>query len=75
MPTARIGRKVGSMEETTVDLRLQLHVQGERLHGQLVGDEDDPREFSGWLGFVSALDALIAEATAPVNGSQPERIT
>ena len=62
------------MEETTVDLRLQLHVEGERLHGQLVGDEDDPREFSGWLGFVSALDALIAEATAPANGPQPERI-
>jgi len=63
------------MEETRVDLRLQLHVEGERLHGLLVGDEADPREFSGWLGFVSALDALIAEAIATANGSQPERIS
>ena len=63
------------MEQTTVDLRLVLHVEGERLHGQLVGDDDELREFSGWLGFVSALDALIAEAIAPANGSLPERTT
>jgi len=63
------------MEQTTVDLHLLLHVEGERLHGQLGREEDEPREFSGWLGFVSALDALIAEATAPTNGSLPERTT
>ena len=59
------------MEETRVDLRLQLHVEGERLHGSLLHDDDAPRTFSGWLGFVSTLDALIAEATTPANGSQP----
>ena len=59
------------MEETRVDLRLLLHVVGERMTGHVEAVGDDPRTFSGWLGFVSALDALIAEATAPANGSQP----
>lgn len=63
------------MEPTTVDLRLLLHVEGERLTGQVEGGGDEPRTFSGWLGFVSVLDALIAEATATpavsTNGSRP----
>jgi hypothetical protein len=61
------------MEETTVDLRLLLYVEGECLRGQLQDGDHDPRTFSGWLGFVSALDALIAEATEHTNGSQPRR--
>jgi len=73
MPGVRIGRRVGSMEETTVDLRLLLHVEGERLSGQVEGGGIDPRPFSGWLGFVSVLDALIEEATTQTNGSQPRR--
>ena len=65
------------MEQTTVDLRLLLHVEGERMTGQVEAGGDDPRTFSGWLGFVSVLDALIAEATATTaastNGSQHRR--
>ena len=61
------------MTQTTVDLRLELHVDGERLSGLVQGGADAPRTFSGWLGFVSVLDALIAEATASTDDSQPRR--
>jgi len=61
------------MTQTTFDLRLQLHVDGERMSGLVQGGDDAPRTFSGWLGFVSVLDALIAEAGSPTDDSQPRR--
>jgi hypothetical protein len=52
------------MDHVTVDVQLQLSVEDEEFSGRLSADGRQPRPFSGWIGLVSALDGLIAEAAA-----------
>jgi hypothetical protein len=47
-----------------IDLTLQLRLADDTLTGR-VGTPGGPQsEFSGWLGLVATIEALIAEATA-----------
>jgi hypothetical protein len=52
------------MDHVTVDLQLKLSVEDDEFSGRATADGGQPRPFSGWIGLVSALDGLIAEATA-----------
>jgi hypothetical protein len=46
----------------TVTIRLELRVAGESLAGRAVDGAGHARDFSGWLGLVAAIDALVPAA-------------
>ena len=47
------------MDRTTRRVSLELRTEGGTPAGVAYGEEGDRREFSGWLGLISALDALL----------------
>ncbi len=47
------------MDRTTRRVSLELRTDGGTPAGVAYGEEGDRREFSGWLGLISALDALL----------------
>jgi hypothetical protein len=48
------------MQSTTAAISLELSVDGDSLSGSASDGNGSHREFSGWLGLVSAIEALIA---------------
>jgi hypothetical protein len=45
-------------------LALEVVVTDEQPSGQICDGVGQPKPFSGWLGLIAALDALLATATA-----------
>jgi FAD/FMN-containing dehydrogenase len=54
----RVGSMLESMNATTIHLALELRQRDDCLSGQIVG-EHGKATFSGWLGLISTLDALV----------------
>jgi hypothetical protein len=48
----------------TVTIRLELEVEGESVKGRAIDGPGGFHDFSGWLGLIAALDALIGAAPA-----------
>jgi hypothetical protein len=48
------------MQATTTTISLELSLDGDSLSGLAKDDTGEQRRFSGWLGLVSAVEALIA---------------
>ena len=61
-------RKLGAMNERTVSVGLELRVVGDSLIGRAWSGMGVQRDFSGWLGLVAAIDALLADS----NGASQE---
>ena len=59
MPPLARADAVG-MQSTTAAISLELSLDGESLTGRAVASDGAVRDFSGWLGLVSAIEALIA---------------
>ena len=53
---------LAAVEDRTITITLELRVAGESLTGSATEAGGAAREFSGWLGLVSALDALVPSA-------------
>jgi hypothetical protein len=53
------------MESTRVTINLDLDVTGEAISGHATDGEGRHRDFSGWLGLVGTLDALLTDAADP----------
>jgi hypothetical protein len=48
------------MQSTTAAISLELSLDGDSLSGSASDGNGGRRDFSGWLGLVSAIEALIA---------------
>ena len=50
------------MTSRAVTITLELRQAGEELDGRATDDSGDGRAFSGWLGLLVAIDALLSAA-------------
>ena len=50
------------MTSRAVTITLDLRLAGEELDGRASGGTGDDRTFSGWLGLLVTIDALLNEA-------------
>ena len=50
------------MNETTTQITLELELDGETVSGHTVDAEGRRRPFSGWIGLMGVLDALLDRA-------------
>ena len=50
------------MTSRAVTITLELRQAGEELDGHATGDSGDGRAFSGWLGMLVSIDALLNAA-------------
>lgn len=50
------------MTSRAVTITLELRQAGEELDGRASNDSGDGRTFSGWLGLLVAIDALLGAA-------------
>jgi hypothetical protein len=49
----------------SIHLALDVVVTDDQPSGQICDGVGQPKPFSGWLGLIAALDALLGTATAP----------
>ena len=49
-----------AMETKTAAISLELNLAGDSLTGSASDPDGHRREFSGWLGLMSAIEALLA---------------
>jgi hypothetical protein len=57
------------MEPPIHVVRLELWLDSDAPTGRAIAAGAKPRQFTGWLGLVTAVDTLIAGATAPLPDS------
>ena len=58
-------------ESTSIHIDLDLELDGGCLSGRARNDSGPVREFSGWLGMVGAIDALLPPTSAPADTAFP----
>jgi hypothetical protein len=51
-------------------IHIELRVDGTAPTGHVRRGDDDPRAFSGWVGLVNAVEALITETPEPARSAQ-----
>jgi hypothetical protein len=63
-----------SMAHTKINLDLELDERG-RLTGRVADQGGDARTFSGWLGLIGAIDALVEDDAGVVyaDALQPQK--
>jgi len=49
-----------SVEHRKLNLALELHVADDALTGRVTTDDGSDTDFSGWLGLVATIEALLA---------------
>lgn len=47
---------------------IKLRLEGELPAGRAIGDDEVERPFTGWLGLMAVVQALIADEQAPPSG-------
>lgn len=57
------------MESTKVNLNLELELADGRLSGLATESGGDRRSFTGWLGMIGAIDAILGEDAAAPTGN------
>jgi len=50
------------VNETTTQIKLELELDGETVSGHTIDAEGRRRPFSGWIGLMGVLDALLDRA-------------
>ena len=48
------------MNPSPITIRLELRVQDDSFAGRATTDSGQEREFTGWLGLMGAIDALLS---------------
>lgn len=62
------GTKLPAMENRQINLNLELVLNSGQLSGRVHEDDGAERAFSGWLGLIGAIDALVGDDVAgPLN--------
>jgi hypothetical protein len=54
-----------SVESRQINLRLELQVADDALTGRVRAPDGTDTDFSGWLGLVATIEALLAEPGPP----------
>jgi hypothetical protein len=65
MCATRDPRIVFYVAAQSLHLALDVEITDDQLCGQVCDGVGQPRPFSGWLGLIAALDALLGTANAP----------
>ncbi|MQA75073.1 MAG: hypothetical protein GEU88_12140 [Solirubrobacterales bacterium] len=63
------------MKSPTIEITLELDLDGETVSGRATNRSGPTREFSGWIGLMGVVDALLDEGrgiAAPTNRSEKE---
>ena len=55
------------MTSRAVTITLELRLAGDELDGRATDGDGDDRPFSGWLGMLVAIDAMLTAAPERVN--------
>jgi FAD/FMN-containing dehydrogenase len=63
------------MESRAMTIRLELELAPDSLTGRALPDRGSERKFSGWLGLVAAIDALLAHPDMDLGASMTETLT
>jgi hypothetical protein len=61
------------MAQTKIDLDLELELDRGRLSGRVGEQGGDPRAFTGWLGLIGAIDALVEGNAGVVYADEVQR--
>jgi hypothetical protein len=61
MAAAGAGRMLRSVESRNITLALELQVADDALTGRVTTPDGTDTDFSGWLGLVATIEALLAE--------------
>jgi hypothetical protein len=64
MCAGRDTRILFSVTAQSFHLGLDVVITGDQLRGEVCDGVGQPKPFSGWLGLIAALDALLDTATA-----------
>jgi hypothetical protein len=59
------------MNGMSIAIALELQVNGDSLSGRLTGEGGITREFTGWLGLIAAIDALVFNPSGEPTASRP----
>jgi hypothetical protein len=51
------------MDAKSLCIEVELRVDGDEIDGRARNGHDEPRNFTGWLGLIGALDVLITDGT------------
>ena len=65
MAGARGSPMLRFVEHRNITLALELRLADDALTGRVKAADGNETEFSGWLGLVAAIEALLAEPSAP----------
>ncbi|HMS62290.1 MAG TPA: hypothetical protein PKD63_08415 [Solirubrobacteraceae bacterium] len=52
-------------DERTIQIALHLEIRGDEVCGTARSDGSSAREFTGWLGLIATLDAIVAAPQPP----------
>ncbi len=55
-------------DDRTIRIALELELHGEEVRGRALSGDLPPREFTGWLGLIAALDTLVAPPPPRIAG-------
>jgi hypothetical protein len=70
-------QKLRPVNATTTQITLELELDGDTISGHAIDADGVRHEFSGWIGLMGVLDALLEQAGAATtsqhsrNGDQP----
>ena len=64
------GMTMPPMAQTKIDLNLELELDRGRLSGRVAERGGDARAFTGWLGLIGAIDALVEDDAGVVYAEQ-----
>ena len=51
--------EAGQVNATTIEIKLELELDGETVSGRATDDDGQTREFSGWIGLIGLVDSLL----------------
>jgi hypothetical protein len=54
--------EAGSVNQSTTQLTLELDLDGESISGDAIDADGERHHFSGWIGLMGVLDALLDRA-------------
>jgi hypothetical protein len=58
-----LGGMLSLVSSSTVHIAIDAHVADDGISGQIRSDAGPPGAFSGWLGLIGALDAVLSQGT------------
>jgi hypothetical protein len=60
------------MSASSVQIVIDVHLDGQEISGHASDGVGESRRFSGWLGLIGALDALLAAHTTDAKEQETE---